>query len=68
MNKRQLKNAEWTILLCTILLIIIGLFAQYSATLSSDLEAFKKQLTWLLISIPIFIVIILKIRQLQWNI
>jgi len=59
MNKRQLKNAEWSILICTILLIIIGLFAQYSATLSSDLEAFKKQLTWLLISIPICIVIIL---------
>ena len=57
MNKRQLKNAEWSILICTILLIIIGLFAQYSATLSSDLEEFKKQLTWLFISIPIFIAI-----------
>jgi len=59
MNKRQLKNAEWSILICTILLIIIGLFAQYSGTLSSDLEEFKKQLTWLFISIPIFIAIIL---------
>ncbi len=59
MNKRHLKNAEWSILICTILLIIIGLVAQYSATLSSDLSAFKKQLTWLIVGIPILISVML---------
>ena len=58
MNKRHLKNAEWSILICTFCLIIIGLVAQYSATLSSDLSDFKKQLTWLAASIPIFVIII----------
>ena len=58
MNKRLLKNADWSILVCTVLLIIIGLVAQYSATLSSDLSAFKKQLTWLFISIPVLIIAI----------
>ena len=55
MNKRQLKNAEWSILICAIILTIIGLIALYSATLASDLQAFKKQITWLIVSIPILL-------------
>ena len=59
MNKRQLKNAEWSILITTILLIVVGLVAQYSATLSSDLADFKKQIIWLVVSIPIFLITII---------
>ena len=59
MKKSLTKNLEWTILICTILLTVIGLFAIYSATLSSELEEFKKQLMWLAISIPVMVIFIL---------
>ena len=58
MKKKLLKNIEWGILICTILLIIIGMVALYSATQNSGFEELKKQAIWLAISIPIVIVII----------
>lgn len=58
MKKRILRNIEWSILICTILLTIIGLVALYSATKESDYDEFKKQLIWIMISIPIMILII----------
>ena len=57
MNKRNLKNVEWSILICVLLLIIIGLIALYSASQSTELDAFKKQLIWILISIPIMCIV-----------
>ncbi len=59
MKKRIAKNLEWSILICTILLVIIGLFAIYSATINSGLEEFKKQIIWIIISIPFLIAVIL---------
>ena len=53
MNKRLLKNIDWGILICVILLLIIGLISLYSASESADFEEFKKQCLWILISIPI---------------
>lgn len=47
MNKKELKNTEWSILICTIILIAIGLFALYSASKSADLEELKKQAIWI---------------------
>ena len=47
MNKKELKNTEWSILICTIILIAIGLFALYSASKSADLEELKKQVIWI---------------------
>ena len=58
MKKRILRNIEWGILVCTILLIIIGLVALFSSTQNSDYDEFKKQIMWLGISIPIMIVVI----------
>ena len=58
MKKRLAKNIDWSILVCTILLVIIGLFAIYSATESSNHEEFRKQLMWVGISIPFFIAFI----------
>lgn len=55
MKKRIAKNIEWTILICTILLVIIGLFAIYSATANSGYEEFKKQIMWIIVSIPLLI-------------
>lgn len=56
MKKRITRNIEWSVLICTILLVIIGLFAIYSATASSGQEEFRKQIIWILISIPFFII------------
>lgn len=58
MRKKIFKNIEWGILICTILLILIGLVALFSATQNTEYEELKKQIMWLCISIPIFIVIL----------
>lgn len=57
MNKRILKNTEWGILICVLILVVIGLIALYSATINSELYEFKKQCIWILISIPIMIAV-----------
>ena len=56
--KKILKNIEWGILVCAIVLCIIGLVALFSATQNSDYDEFKKQVIWLIISIPVVIVVI----------
>lgn len=58
MKKKLLKNIEWGILICTILLIGIGMIALYSSTQSLGFDELKKQVMWLLISIPIVIMIV----------
>lgn len=58
MNKRNLKNTEWMILIISIMLFIIGVIALYSCTQSTGFEDMRKQLIWFVISIPILIVFI----------
>lgn len=55
MNKRIVRNVDWSILICVLILVIIGLITLYSATINSELYDFKKQCIWILISIPIMI-------------
>ena len=59
MQKKMFKNFEWGILVCTIILLAIGLVALFSATQNSDYEEFKKQIMWIGISIPVIVVVIL---------
>ncbi len=59
MKKKMLKNVEWGILVCTTLLIIIGLVALFSSTQNSNYEELKKQILWVIISIPVMICVIL---------
>jgi len=58
MNKRILKNIDWSILIYVLILTVIGLMALYSATINDDLLEFKKQCMWIAISIPIMIAIV----------
>ena len=58
MKRRILKNIEWGILICAIILTIIGLVALTSATKNSDYDELKRQIMWLAISIPVMILII----------
>ena len=59
MNKKILRNIEWGILVCTLLLIGIGLIALFSSTQNSNYDELKKQIIWLAVSVPIMIIIIL---------
>ncbi len=58
MKRKILKNIEWSILICTIILVIIGLVALTSATKNSDYEELKKQIMWIAISVPVLIVVV----------
>ena len=53
MKNKILKNIDWSILICVILLVFIGCVELYSVTASSDYMELKKQLVWFFISIPI---------------
>lgn len=57
MKKRMLKNMEWGVLICSLLLVAIGLIALFSATQDSGYDEFKKQLIWLAVSIPVMIIV-----------
>ena len=58
MKNKILKNMDWGILICTLVLLAIGLVALFSATQSTDYEELKKQIIWIAISLPIMIAII----------
>lgn len=59
MKNRLLKNIDWTILICSVILLAIGMIALLSATQNNDHIEFEKQIQWFLISIPIMIIVIL---------
>ena len=52
MSKQFFKNLEWKVLICSLLLLAIGLFALYSATINKGLGDFTKQVRWFVVSIP----------------
>lgn len=58
MKSRIIKNIEWGILICCIILLIIGCISLYSATGETDYGELKRQLIWFVISIPIMIAVI----------
>lgn len=59
MGRKILKNIDWGILICIAILLVIGLFALFSATQQSNYDEFKKQLMWVAISLPITFIIVL---------
>ena len=59
MKKRFLRNVEWGILICSLILLLIGLVALFSATQESGYTELKKQILWFSISIPIIITVML---------
>ena len=58
MKNKILKNMEWSVLICVLILIAIGCVELYSVTGSSDYAELKKQLLWFAISIPIVATVI----------
>ena len=57
MKNKFLKNIEWSILICCILLLVIGMVALYSATQDNGNSELKKQIVWTTVSIPIMIIV-----------
>lgn len=55
MGKKLLKNTEWAILIVSVILAIIGLIALFSATQSTEHAEFRKQVQWIIISIPFLV-------------
>ena len=45
MREKRLKNTEWIVGIISLVLLAIGLVALYSATQSTELNEFKKQIT-----------------------
>ena len=51
MKVKELKRIEWIIPICAILLCCVGLAALFSASYDTNLDEFKKQAVWIVISI-----------------
>ena len=58
MKSRILRNIEWSILICCIILFSISCVALYSATQETNFDELKKQIIWFIVSIPIMILVI----------
>lgn len=57
MKKKFLRNVEWEILICSLILVIIGLIALFSATQEAGYSEFKKQILWFAVSLPLVIIV-----------
>ena len=59
MKKKIFKNMEWGILICSVLLLVIGMVALFSATQNSNYDEFFKQGIWALVSIPAVLILMI---------
>lgn len=57
MKSKFIKNIEWSILICCLILLVIGMVALYSATQDDGNTELKKQIVWAVVSVPIMIVV-----------
>lgn len=57
MKNKIIKNMEWVILVCAIILLIIGMLALFSATKEDNSGELTRQMIWTAISIPIMIIV-----------
>lgn len=58
MGRNIFKNMDYGILICTLILLAVGLVALFSATQSTNYVEFKKQVIWICVSIPVMIALI----------
>lgn len=59
MKKKLLKNLDWGSLICVVILMGVGLTALFSTTQNTNHSEFFKQIQWLAISVPFFILAII---------
>ena len=58
MKKKILKNIDWGIFICCIILSVIGMVALFSATYDSEDTSLQRQIIWFVVCIPIVFIII----------
>lgn len=58
MRKKILKNIDWGVFVCSIILCFIGMVALFSATQESGYYDLEKQFIWFLVSMPIIFALI----------
>ncbi len=58
MKSRILKNIDWSVVICVLILVAIGCVELFSVTGSSNYTDLIKQLVWFAISIPIVCIIV----------
>lgn len=58
MRKKILKNIDWGVFVCSVILSIIGMVALFSATQESGYDSLYRQLIWFIISMPVVFAII----------
>jgi len=59
MNPKRLKSGNWSVLISSVILLVIGMIALFSASKNTDYDEFQKQIIWFVICIPILIITIL---------
>ncbi len=55
MRKKLFKNLDWGVLICILILLGIGMVALFSTSQNYGHEEFFKQIQWIAISIPFFV-------------
>lgn len=58
MKKKILKNIDWGIFICCIILSIIGMVALFSATYDSEDNSLQRQIIWFIVCIPVVFILI----------
>lgn len=58
MRNKILKNIDWSVVICVLILIAIGCIELFSVTGSSNYSELLKQLIWFAISIPVVCIIV----------
>ena len=59
MKKKLLKNLDWGVLVCILILLGVGMTALFSTSQNTGHAELFKQIQWLLISIPFFVLAIM---------
>ena len=58
MRSNILKNGNWSVLISSVILLVIGMIALFSASKNTDYEEFQKQIIWFIACIPVLIITI----------
>lgn len=59
MRSKILKNGNWSVLISSVILLVIGMVALFSASKNTDYYEFQKQIMWFIACIPVLIITII---------
>ena len=56
MNQNILKKIDWSILISSVILLLIGMIALFSATKNANNDEFYKQIIWVCVSLAVMVI------------